>query len=60
MDPIEHRKAAQKGAKLIPTFRDIAALVIADAQAKSVDAKVRYLWERHLGPAYSGPRSICP
>jgi integrase len=54
-DPIETREAARKAAKPSPTFRDIAALVIADAQAKSVNAKVRYQWERHLGPAYSGP-----
>ncbi|MFZ0601261.1 MAG: tyrosine-type recombinase/integrase, partial [Roseiarcus sp.] len=42
-------------AKPIPTFKDIAKLVIEDAQGKSVNAKVRYQWERHLGPAYSGP-----
>jgi hypothetical protein len=35
------------------TFGDIAQLVIADAQSKSTNAKVRYQWERHLGPAYS-------
>jgi integrase len=54
-DPIEAKKAAAKSAKLIPTFGDIARSVIADAQSKSVNAKVRYQWERHLGPAYSGP-----
>jgi integrase len=54
-DPIEAREAARKSEKPLPLFRDIAALVIADAQAKSVNAKVRYQWERHLGPAYSGP-----
>jgi integrase len=54
-DPIEARDAAKKIAKPLPTFRDIAALVIADAQGKSVNAKVRYQWERHLGPTYSGP-----
>jgi hypothetical protein len=47
--------AARKAAKPIPTFRDVAALVIADAQVKSVNAKVRCQWERHLGPTYSGP-----
>lgn len=55
VDPIQARQAAQKAAKPIPTFREIAALVIADAQAKSGNAKVRYQWERHLGPVYSGP-----
>jgi integrase len=54
IDPIEARDAAVKAAKPIPTFREIAALVIADAQAKTTNAKVKYQWERHLGPAYSG------
>jgi integrase len=54
-DPIQARKVARKAAKPLPTFREIAALVIADAQDKSVNAKVRYQWERHLGPVYSGP-----
>jgi integrase len=54
-DPIEAKKAAEKTAKPIPTFGDIARSVTADAQSKSVNAKVRYQWERHLGPAYSGP-----
>ena len=39
----------------MPTFGEIAALVIADAQAKTTNEKVRYQWARHLGPAYSGP-----
>ena len=55
VDPIEADRAAKKAAKPIPTFRDIAKLVIEDAQSKSVNAKVRYQWERHLGPTYSGP-----
>jgi integrase len=54
-DPIEAKKATEKAAKPIPTFADIARSVIADAQSKSVNAKVRYQWDRHLGPAYSGP-----
>jgi len=54
-DPIEADRAARKAAKPVPTFREIAKLVIEDAQSKSVNAKVRYQWERHLGPAYSGP-----
>lgn len=53
-DPIEERKAATKAAKPAPTFGDIAKIVIADAESKSTNAKVRYQWERHLGPAYSG------
>ena len=51
-DPIEERRAAKKAAKPVPTFAEIAQKVIADAQAKSTNAKVRYQWERHLGPAY--------
>jgi integrase len=55
VDPIEAERAAKKAAKPVPTFSEIAKLVIEDAQSKSVNAKVRYQWERHLGPAYSGP-----
>jgi integrase len=55
IDPIEAERAAKKAAKPIPTFAEIAKLVIEDAQSKSVNAKVRYQWERHLGPAYSSP-----
>jgi integrase len=54
-DPIEARRGARKAAKPIPTFGEIAALVIADAQKKTTNEKVRYQWARHLGPAYSGP-----
>ena len=55
-DPISARQAGQKAAKPVPTFGDIAALVIADAQAKTTNEKVKYQWgERHLGTAYSGP-----
>ena len=39
----------------VPTFGDIAALVVADAQTRSVNEKVRYQWERHLGEAYCAP-----
>ena len=53
-DPIAARKAAEQAAKPVPTFEEVAALVIADAKAKSVNAKVRYQWERHLGETYSG------
>jgi hypothetical protein len=38
LDPIVARQAEEKAAKPIPTFRDIAGLVIADAQAKSINA----------------------
>jgi integrase len=55
VDPIDERRAARKTSKPVPTFGDIAQLVIADAQGKSTNAKVRYQWVRHLGQAYSGP-----
>ena len=41
--------------KPTPTFQEIAQEVIAEAQSKSTNAKVRYQWERHLGPAYCAP-----
>ena len=55
VDPIEEQRASRRAAKPLPTFGDIAQVVIADAQNKSSNAKVRYQWERHLGSAYSGP-----
>ena len=53
--PLDDRKASRKAERPVPTFGDIAKTVIADAQSKSSNAKVRYQWERHLGLAYSGP-----
>jgi Arm DNA-binding domain len=38
-DPIDGRQAAQTAAKPIPTFGEIAALVVADAQAKTTNAR---------------------
>jgi integrase len=55
VDPLDARVASRKAAKPIPTFGDIAQIVIAEAQRKSTNAKVRYQWERHLGAAYCGP-----
>ena len=37
---------------MVPTFEAISREVIADAQAKSANAKVRYQWELLLGPSY--------
>jgi integrase len=60
-DPIAHREAARATARgaqeesnrrPAPSFREVAALVIAKAQQDSSNAKVRYQWERHLGEAY--------
>ena len=55
VDPLAARAAAKKASARIPTFRDIAQIVIDDAKRKSTNAKVRYQWERHLGEVYSGP-----
>ncbi|MGA9825215.1 MAG: Arm DNA-binding domain-containing protein [Methylocystis sp.] len=59
IDPIEARDAARKvdaqARRAIPTFAEIAALVIAGAQARSTNEKVKYQWARHLGPAYCAP-----
>jgi integrase len=55
VDPLDAREASRKAAKPIPTFRDIAQIVIDEAKRKSTNAKVRYQWKRHLGEAYSGP-----
>jgi hypothetical protein len=52
VDPIEADRAARKAAKPIPTFREIAKLVIENAVSKSVSAKARHQWERYLGDAY--------
>lgn len=51
-DPVEARKEEKRASRAIPTFAEIAKVVIADAQAKSINAKVRYQWERHLGEDY--------
>ena len=55
IDPIDEQRASRKAAKPVPTFGEVARRVVADAQSKSTNAKVRYQWEQHLGPAYSGP-----
>jgi integrase len=55
IDPIKARRQSVKSAKPIPTFAEIAALVIADAKSKSSNEKVKYQWDRHLGESYAGP-----
>jgi integrase len=55
VDPLAARAAVRKAGKPTPTFQEIAQEVIAEAQSKSTNAKVRYQWERHLGPAYCAP-----
>jgi integrase len=52
LDPIEARRVSQKIAKPVPTFAEIASIVVSDAQRRSTNEKVRYQWARHLGPAF--------
>lgn len=59
IDPIDARRtkkdekaAAQAAEAAIPTFADIAALVIADVKAATKNPKGVAGWERHLGPMY--------
>lgn len=55
VDPLAARAAEKKAARPVPTFEQVAADVIAEAQARTTNAKVAYQWARHLGPAYCGP-----
>jgi integrase len=52
VNPKKAREASRRSGVAVPTFGDIAQQVIAEAQAKSLNAKARYQWGRHLGPAY--------
>jgi integrase len=52
IDPIAARHHDRSAKAAIPTFEAIAAEVIADAQARSTNDKVRYQWELLLGPRY--------
>lgn len=54
-DPLTAREAARKAARPVPTFAEVAKEVIAEAQARTANEKVRYQIDRHLGPAYCGP-----
>jgi integrase len=54
VDPGGARREARAATTGIPTFGTIAAEVIADAQARSTNDKVRYQWELLLGPHYCG------
>src|SRR5580704_3053981 len=44
IDPIAARRTAKEAKATIPTFEAIAAEVIADAEARSTNEKVRYQW----------------
>src|SRR3954471_5661327 len=53
-DPIASRRTARDTRAAIPIFESISREVIAEAQAKSTNDKVRYQWELLLGPTYCG------
>ncbi len=55
VDPLAARAAEKKAARPVPTFEEVAKEVIAEAQARTANEKVRYQIARHLGPAYCGP-----
>ena len=52
IDPIAARRQDRSNKASIPTFEAIAAEVIADAQERSTNDKVRYQWKLLLGPRY--------
>jgi integrase len=54
IDPLTARDQARKASRPVPTFAEVATDVIAEAKARTANAKVAYQWERHLGPAYCG------
>jgi integrase len=54
IDPIIARRQERSNTASIPTFEKIAAEVIADAQKRSTNNKVRYQWELLLGSRYCG------
>jgi integrase len=61
IDPITARRHDRSNKASIPTFEIIAAEVIADAQERSTNDKVRYQWELLLGTRYCAsllPRPI--
>jgi integrase len=51
-DPIAARRTARAAKEAIPTFDAIASEVIAEAQSRSTNEKVRYQWKLLLGPRY--------
>jgi len=55
IDPLAARQSEKKAARPVPLFEEIARDVVAEAQKRTSNEKVRYQWERHLGPAYCGP-----
>ena len=54
-DPIKVRIQTRKASKSVPTFSDIAKVVIAKKQSLTKNDKVAYQVARHLGPAFCKP-----
>lgn len=54
IDPIGERRAAQKTARPVPSFADIAGQVIEEVARKSTNDKVRYRASLLLGKSYCG------
>jgi hypothetical protein len=55
VDPITERHAARRAATAIPTFAEVAELVIGDIDRQSASEKVRYRARLLLGESYCGP-----
>ncbi len=55
IDPIDARQAAQKAAKRVPTFAEIAEAVIAEKVKQSDSKYSRLRWTQILGPLYCAP-----
>ena len=55
VSPKKAREASRRSGGATPTFGEIAALVVADMERDSQNAKVRYQAARHLGPVFCGP-----
>lgn len=51
-DPIREHRQRKRAKRAVPTFEEVAVDVIEIAQKASTNAKVRYQYARHLGPAY--------
>lgn len=55
LDPLIVREQSRKASKGVPTFGQIAKIVIAEKKARTKNEKVAYQAERHLGPDYCKP-----
>ncbi|MGY9107024.1 MAG: Arm DNA-binding domain-containing protein, partial [Alphaproteobacteria bacterium] len=55
LDPIAERQAARMVAKPLPTFTEVAALVISDIGRQSTNEKVKYRAGLLLGESYCAP-----